>query len=65
MANVSKLLYSTVADEAFLFEIDPEDEAKSALLEARAKIRKELKEAFAKSSRDLFGKAIEPRFFTQ
>ncbi|PDS34683.1 hypothetical protein CO665_29455 [Rhizobium anhuiense] len=59
------MLYSTVVDECFLLEIDPEDEAKKALLQARTKIRQRLKEAFAERSRDLFGKAIAPRFFTQ
>ncbi|MGO6982559.1 CBASS cGAMP synthase [Rhizobium leguminosarum] len=65
MANVSKLLYSTVVDENFLLEIDPEDEAKKSLLQARTKIRQRLKEAFASRSRELFGRAIAPRFFTQ
>lgn len=65
MANVSKLLYSTVADMSFLLEIEPEDEAKAALLEAKGKIRVRLKEAFAEKSREIFGRAIQPRFFTQ
>ncbi|MBB4575957.1 CBASS cGAMP synthase [Rhizobium lentis] len=65
MANVSKLLYTTVANECFLLGIDPEDEAKKALLQARTKIRQRLREAFAERSHDLFGRAITPRFFTQ
>lgn len=65
MANVSKLLHSTVADVSFLIEIEPEDEAKAALLKARAKIRQRLKEAFAQRSSEVFGRVIEPRFFTQ
>ncbi|MBB4587937.1 hypothetical protein GGE50_003841 [Rhizobium leguminosarum] len=65
MANVSKLLYTTVANECFLVGIDPEDDAKKALLQARTKTRQRLREAFAERSRDLFGKVIAPRFFTQ
>lgn len=65
MANVSKLLYTTVADQSFLIEIEPEDEAKRALLQAKTKIRSRLKEAFRKGSYQIFGKIIEPRFFTQ
>lgn len=65
MANVSKLLYSTVVDVSFLVEIDPEDGAKKALLQAKTKIRQRLKETFAARSSNLFGKSIEPRFFTQ
>lgn len=65
MANVSKLLYSTVADVSFLLEIEPEDDAKADLLEAKGKIRNRLRDAFAEKSKDLFGTSIRPRFFTQ
>ncbi len=65
MANVSKLLYSTVADVSFLLEIEPEDDAKAALLEAKGQIRERLREAFAEKSREIFGRSIRPRFFTQ
>ncbi len=65
MANVSKLLHTTVADQSFLIEIEPHDEARNALLQAKAKIRARLKEAFRQGSQKLFGKGIEPRFFTQ
>lgn len=65
MANVSKLLHTTVEDESFLLKIDPNDGAKKALLQARTKIRERLRESFAFSSRRVFGKTIEPRFFTQ
>lgn len=65
MANVSKLLYTTVTDHTFLVAIDPEDDDRKNLLKARAKIRDALRLAFAAKSRDLFGQAISPRFFTQ
>ncbi|MGL4234769.1 CBASS cGAMP synthase [Tabrizicola sp.] len=62
MANVSKLLYSTVEDECFLDNIDPDD---TPLKRARTKIRARLRTAFAASSATLFGRVIRPRFFTQ
>lgn len=62
MANVSKLLYSTVEDECFLDNIDPDD---TPLKRARTKIRARLREAFAATSMARFGRIIRPRFFTQ
>jgi hypothetical protein len=62
LANVSKLLYSTIADECFLDNIEPDD---TLLKRSRTKIRARLKEAFAASSKSLFGSLIRPRFFTQ
>lgn len=62
MANVAKLLHTTSDPDTFLVNLAPED---SPLKEARIKIRKHLKEAFLRTSMDVFGEAISPRFFTQ
>jgi hypothetical protein len=62
MANVSKLLYSTVEPVSFLenlfTDINP-------LRAARTKIRNHLRAAFAKASTSAFGREVRPRFFTQ
>jgi len=65
MANVSKLLYTTVVEDTFLVAIDPATELKSDLLKARTKIREALRVGFAIRSREIFGVTIRPRFFTQ
>ncbi len=62
MANVSKLLYTTTDPESFLENLNAED---GDLKAAKAKIRGHLREAFSKTSRDLFGQEVCPRFFTQ
>ncbi len=62
MANVSKLLFSTTEDECFLHNIRADD---TPLKQARSKIRKRLREAFAAASKGEFGRIVRPRFFTQ
>lgn len=62
VANVSKLLYTTTDPESFLENLNAED---GDLKAAKAKIRGHLREAFSKTSRDLFGQEVCPRFFTQ
>lgn len=62
MANVSKLLFSTTEDECFLRNIRADD---TPLKQARTKIRKRLREAFAAASKAEFGRIVRPRFFTQ
>ncbi|MEQ1935609.1 MAG: CBASS cGAMP synthase, partial [Fimbriimonadaceae bacterium] len=62
MANVSKLLHTTVSDETFLLNL----EANDALLKAaKTKIREHLRATFAASSEAYFGEAVAPKFFTQ
>jgi hypothetical protein len=62
LANVSKLLYSTVEDECFLVNIDAD---KSLLTEAKQKVRKHLRETFSLFGQATFGFAVSPKFFTQ
>lgn len=62
MANVSKLLYSTVDPQSLLVNLHAED---ALLREARRKIRDRLRYEFAKASKAIFGEAVRPRFFTQ
>jgi len=61
MANVAKLLYSTV-EECFLENLEADA---SPLTVARKKIRDHLRAAFAATSKDYFGRVITPKFFTQ
>lgn len=65
MANVSKLLYTTVDDDCLLLAINPKEETKIKLLAARTKIRNRLRDKFKKHSSEKFGEIIIPRFFTQ
>jgi hypothetical protein len=62
IANVSKLLYSTVDPESFLNNLFAEI---GHLRVARTKIRNHLREAFSKASNGAFGQEVKPRFFTQ
>ncbi|RWM14933.1 MAG: hypothetical protein EOR73_25640 [Mesorhizobium sp.] len=62
MANVAKLLHTTVDPETFLVNLTPED---TPLKDARTKIREHLRAAFASAGREVFGEAVRPRFFTQ
>lgn len=62
MANVAKLLHTTVDPENFLTNLAPED---AILRAARTTIRDHLRGAFEKSSLEVFGRKIVPRFFTQ
>lgn len=61
MANVAKLLYSTV-EECFLENLEPNP---SLLKAARTKIRDHLRAEFAIRSQEIFGRVIAPKFFTQ
>ncbi|HEV2516046.1 MAG TPA: CBASS cGAMP synthase [Devosia sp.] len=61
MANVAKLLYSTV-EECFLDNLEPDA---SPLKAARTKIRDHLRTEFAFLSKEIFGRIIAPKFFTQ
>lgn len=61
MANVAKLLYSTV-EECFLENLEPDS---SLLKAARTKIRDHLRSEFAARSQEVFGRVITPKFFTQ
>ena len=61
MANVAKLLYSTV-EECFLDNLEPET---SPLKVARTKIRDHLRNEFAARSREVFGRVVTPKCFTQ
>jgi len=61
MANVAKLLYSTV-EECFLDNLEPDA---SPLKAARTKIRDHLRNEFAARSREVFGRVVTPKFFTQ
>ncbi|TIP26208.1 MAG: hypothetical protein E5X67_21330 [Mesorhizobium sp.] len=62
MANVSKLLYTTAADTCFLENLRTDD---TGLKEARKKIRDHLRQEFTQASRSVFGRVIQPKFFTQ
>jgi hypothetical protein len=62
LANVSKLLYSTVEDESFHKNILADA---SSLTKARTKVRNHLRLAFSLAGRKTFGIPISPRFFTQ
>jgi hypothetical protein len=62
MADVSKLLYSTVDPESFLRNLLADI---VSLREARTKVRKHLRAVFARASKTVFGQDVRPRFFTQ
>lgn len=62
MANVAKLLHTTVDPETFLVNLTPQD---SLLKQARTKVREHLREVFVQAGKEVFGEAIRPRFFTQ
>lgn len=62
MANVSKLLYEPTPAPNFLKNLNVDD---SLLREARIKIRRRLRAAFAATSQSVFGRTVSPRFFTQ
>ncbi|MDF1600926.1 CBASS cGAMP synthase [Mesorhizobium sp. YIM 152430] len=62
MANVSKLLYTTVDPETYLVNLTPRDRF---LREAKKTIRDHLRKAFAAGSEQAFGRMVRPRFFTQ
>ncbi|WP_349962424.1 CBASS cGAMP synthase [Rhizobium sp. ZPR3] len=61
MANVSKLLHNTV-DDNYLANLKADE---TSLRNARTKIRERLRDAFARSSAEIFGVPVRPKFFTQ
>lgn len=62
MANVAKLLYSTVTDESYLLNLEADD---SLLKQAKTTIRDHLRQAFAGAGDEMFGQPVRPKFFTQ
>jgi hypothetical protein len=62
MANVSKLLYSTVDPESLLSNLHADD---TRLREGRVKIRAHLRSEFERAGKQAFGQSVRPRFFTQ
>lgn len=62
MANVSKLLHTTVSDESLLVNLDADT---TALVAAKTKIRVHLRATFAAEAEGFFGERVSPRFLTQ
>lgn len=64
MANITKLLKGAPNGADFLSQLDPTSNEVALLEDAKSKIRRHLREAFAQATRAL-GQSVTPRFYTQ
>jgi hypothetical protein len=62
MANVSRLLYTTMEQESFFENLQPTD---ALLKQAKTKIRDHLRKVFRETGQAVLGLPVQPRFFTQ
>jgi hypothetical protein len=65
MANVSKLLHASGDAPCLLKNLNLEDHDRANLMEARAKVRQCLRNAFATVTKAELGVTVRPRFFMQ